>query len=101
MSAGSIPRAWKPIRISATRPNSLPINQLALQGEYRDGFITYGLESYYIPEDQRQQINNDIAQIQRNRFIRQRQPILVEVKVDEQGNAVPVSIWVRNRNYRF
>jgi uncharacterized membrane-anchored protein len=100
-SAGGIPRAWKPIRISATRPNFLPTNQLALQGEYRDGFITYGLESYYIPEDQRQQINNDIAQVQRNRFIRQRQPILVEVKVDEQGNAVPVSIWVRDRNYRF
>jgi uncharacterized membrane-anchored protein len=25
----------------------------------------------------------------------------VEIKVDRSGNAVPVSLWVRDRNYKF
>jgi uncharacterized membrane-anchored protein len=101
-SNSSIPTAWRPIRIATRRPNSVPQNQVALEGQYRDGFITYGLETYYIRDNQLQQINRDIAQLQRNRRGRQsRQPIFVELKVDEQGNTVPVSLWVRDRNYRL
>lgn len=95
-----IPRAWRPVRVSSNRPNSLPNNQVVLKGTYQEGMINYGLENYYIPEDQRQQINNDII---RSRPTRNGKlpPIVVKVKVDPQGKAVPVSMWVRDRNYRF
>ncbi|HLO83862.1 MAG TPA: GDYXXLXY domain-containing protein [Nostocaceae cyanobacterium] len=97
---GGIPRAWRPVRISSSLPVYLPNNQVALKGNYQDGSINYGLENYFIREEQRRQISNDILQAQQNRDGR-RQPIIVRVKVDPQGNAVPVSMWIRDRNYRF
>ncbi len=99
-SGRGVPRAWRPVRVTSSRPSSLRANQVALKGVYEDGFVNYGLEKYYIPENQRQQINNDIRQAQRTRRGRQ-SPIVVKAKVDPQGNAVPISMWVRDRNYRF
>jgi uncharacterized membrane-anchored protein len=100
-------QSWKPIRVSSNRPVSLSNNQVALKGNYQDGLVNYGLENYFIPEEQRRQINEDISQIQENRNGKQ-QPILVRVKVDSQGNAVPLGLSIkdasgerRDRNYRF
>lgn len=97
-SASSLPEAWKPVAVSGDRPASVAANQVALKGRYTYGSIAYGLETYYIPEEQREKINNDINQAGQGR---QEQPIVVEVKVDTQGHAVPISFWVRERNYRF
>ena len=96
-----IPKAWKPVRLSKTIPDSLPDNQVALKGKYRFGSVKYGLEEYNIPEDQRNQINENIAQASRSATERDKQAIVVEVKVDSQGKAVPISMWVKERNYRF
>ncbi|MDD1449149.1 GDYXXLXY domain-containing protein [Dolichospermum sp. ST_sed8] len=100
-------QSWKPIRVSSNRPVSLSNDQVALKGNYQDGLVNYGLENYFIPEEQRRQINEDISQIQENRNGRQ-QPILVRVKVDPQGNAIPLGLSIkdasgerRDRNYRF
>ncbi len=92
------PQAWKPVRVSPTQPQDLSANQIALKGKFNGWQIQYGLETYYMPEDQRQQINADIQKIQQQR---QQQSFVVETKVDSGGNAVPVSLWVRDRNYRF
>lgn len=94
-----VPTAWRPLRVSSDRPTSLRANQVALRGVYQDGSVNYGLETYYIPENQRQQIRNDL-QAQRARR-GQVPPIVVKAKVDPQGNALPISMWVRDRNYRF
>ncbi|YAF98425.1 MAG: GDYXXLXY domain-containing protein [Nodularia sp. CChRGM 3473] len=100
-STGEVPQAWKPMRVSGELPTSLNANQIALKG-FVNGYnsISYGLETYYIPEDQRNEINNDISTA---RPIKpgQPQPIVVEVKVNPQGNAVPLSMWVRDRQYNF
>ncbi|MBG1267375.1 GDYXXLXY domain-containing protein [Nostoc sp. WHI] len=98
-SGRGVPRAWRPLRVSSDRPTTLRANQVALKGVYQDGSINYGLETYYIPENQRQQIRNDL-QTQRARR-GQLPPIVVKAKVDPQGKAVPISMWVRDRNYRF
>ncbi len=98
-SGRGVPRAWRPLRVSSERPTSLRANQVALRGVYQDGSVNYGLETYYIPENQRQQIRNDL-QAQRARR-GQVPPIVVKAKVDPQGNALPISMWVRDRNYRF
>lgn len=91
------PLPWKPVRVSRSRPQDLAPGQIALKGEYTGWQILYGLETYYMPEDQRQQINDHIQKVQR-----QEQPaFVVAIKVDAQGNSVPVSLWVEDRNYRF
>jgi uncharacterized membrane-anchored protein len=90
------PQPWKPVRISATRPTDLTDQQVALQGKIDNyGRITYGLETYYMPEDQRNQVNQTISQQTDQRAF------VVNVKVDATGNAVPISLWVGQQNYRF
>lgn len=99
------PKAWKPVRVSGNRPTTLPANQIALKGKSTGSSIEYGLETYYMPESRRDEINQDINQARG----RQRQSVVVEVKVDTQGRAVPISFWVSNasskgkasRNYHF
>ena len=82
---------WQAVRISRDRPTDLAANQVSLQGQISNSTIQYGLERYYIPEDQRDRINGNINAAQWNRGT---QPIVVEVKVDAQGHAVPMSFWV-------
>ncbi len=77
--------------------SDLPSNRIALQGEYNSRWINYGLETYYMPEDKRKEINAHTREIQRE----EERQFVVEVKVDSKGNAVPVSLWVGERNYRF
>lgn len=118
-----LPKAWKPIAISHVSPSQLPANQVALKGLAKHGFVEYGLETYYIPEDQREQINADLraarsgnpnesAQILQPVEPSQRSlkpPVVMEIKVSAQGESVPVSLWARVRqgskqwvrNYRF
>ncbi|MEG4068471.1 GDYXXLXY domain-containing protein [Microcoleus sp. Pol11C2] len=91
------PQAWKPVRVSLENPTNLPANQIAIKGKYNGWQMEYGLETYYMPEDEREKVNQEISEAQRQ----QRQSFLVEVKVDKTGHAVPVSLWVRDRNYRF
>jgi len=91
------PLAWKPVRVSGSRLNSLPANQIALKGNASGNSIRYGLETYYFPESQQQEINQAINLSQR----RPMRSLVVEIKVDDRGNGVPVSLWVRDRNYRF
>lgn len=85
------PSPWQAVRISGDRPTDLASNQVLLRGQMRYGTVQYGLETYYIPEDQRDQINQNINAAQANRAS---QPIVVEVKVNAQGHAVPISFWV-------
>lgn len=89
------PPSWNPVRVSPTHPTGLRANQVVLKGEYLGGQILYGLETYYLPENQRGQINDDIRTAQRQ------QSVVVETKIDRNGDAIPVSLWVRDHNYRF
>ena len=91
------PLAWKPVKVSSSSPTSLPANQIALKGRGAANMIRYGLETYYFPESQQQEINQAIMQAQRG----QKQSLVVEIKVSKGGDGVPVSLWVRDRNYRF
>jgi uncharacterized membrane-anchored protein len=91
------PKAWKPIRVSRDRPTNLLANQIALQGKSQGWRVVYGLETYYMPEDQREQINTSINQVQQGN----RQSFVVETKIDSSGNSVPISLWIRDRNYKF
>ena len=106
-----LPQTWTPIALSPKYPAQLPPNQVALKGLAQRGLIEYGLETYSIPKDQRDRINRDLsAARQANRTQPQQLlPIVMEIKVDDRGNAVPISLWAKVgkasdqqiRNYQF
>jgi uncharacterized membrane-anchored protein len=124
-STAQLPEVWTPVAVSSIRPSQLPSNQVALKGLAEHGFIQYGLETYYIPEDQREQINADLraarsddsTQSQPPQILQPAElspslakpPVVMEIKVNVQGESVPVSLWARVgqgskqqvRNYRF
>lgn len=88
----------QPIAVSANRPTNLPSGQIAIQGNHRAGSswrnnISYGIEKFYMPEAQKDTVNNNIGRNPRK--------LLVEVKIDSNGHPVPVSLWVGTKNYRF
>lgn len=96
------PTAWKPVRVSKEFPENLPENQIAIKGRYEGWQIKYGLETYFMPESKKDAVNDDIRDAQRGQGGgREPIPFVVEVKVNSGGQAVPVSLWVRDRNYRF
>ena len=96
-SNSSRPLAWKPIKVSAEYPHNLSNDQIALKGKSTGWSIEYGLERYYMPENQREQINSTITEAQ----MQDQQSFVVEIKVNSKGKAIPVSLWVRDRNYKF
>ncbi len=122
-AATNLPQAWKPVALSIQLPSQLPANQVALKGVAEHGFIQYGLETYYIPEDQREQINTDLRAARSNNVAGSPQllqpgeplqppskpPVLMEIKVNAQGDSIPISLWARVgqgakqqvRHYRF
>ncbi|MDJ0725287.1 MAG: GDYXXLXY domain-containing protein [Prochloraceae cyanobacterium] len=91
------PLAWQPVAVSSNLPDNLPDNRIPLEGTIYYNSVRYGLETYYMPEDRRNKINAEIN----NLNFQNRRPFVVEVKIDSQGKAVPISLWIEDRNYRF
>jgi uncharacterized membrane-anchored protein len=92
------PQPWRAVKVSRKLPESLPSNQIAVKGKLNYGNIKYGLESYYMPESERERINREINQAT---WGKNKQPIVVEAKVDAGGKAVIESFWIGDRHYRF
>ncbi len=91
------PTAWVPVAVSLEPPESLDAGQVALRGRYQRWRISYGLETYYMPEAQRDDINSQIGQLRGDST----RAFVVDVKVDAEGNSVPMSLWIRDQEYRF
>jgi uncharacterized membrane-anchored protein len=92
------PQAWQPIEIGEKLPVDLPADKIAIKGTSNGSNVVYGLETYYMPEDRKDGVNKDINQAQLSGGKRN---LLVEVKVDNQGLATPVGLWVGTNQYRF
>lgn len=108
--ASTPPAPWVPVRVSRERPTDLPNNQIALQGQHHMGSVIYDLERYYIPEDQREQINGAIANLQQRPIppvdpttpsVPAPVPFVVEIKVGANGQAVPLRFWLEDQAFRF
>lgn len=91
------PTAWTPVAVSLALPEALEPGQVALRGRYGNWRILYGLETYYMPEAQRDDINETIRQLQRTND----EAFVVDVKVDAKGNSVPLSLWIEGEPYQF
>ena len=103
--ASTPPAPWTAVRIEGDRPTGLPSNQVALQGIYRGNQVIYGLERYYIPEDQRVDINNRIQTLQRPLDPTAPPPpssFVVQVKVGTQtGDAILEGLWLGETFLQF
>ena len=88
------PQPWKPVAVSDRYPARLEPNQTAIQGIYQQGTVRYGLETYYIPEDQQVDLNQQLQQVGQA-------SIQVEAKVGAKGHSVPLGFWVDQERYQF
>ncbi len=94
------PLPWIPSKIRIEKPQNLPDNEIAIAGTVENSrWANYGLETYYMPENIREQINREISQLQQQS--NREKSFVVEIKVDAQGNAIPNSLWIGDRNYNF
>jgi uncharacterized membrane-anchored protein len=91
-------QAWQPVAISKELPTNLSADRIALRGKSSGGRVIYGLETYYMPETRKDEVNQDISQA---RSWESRRNLLVEAKVDNRGFATPVSLWVGTKKYHF
>ena len=94
------PLPWTPIAVTQVKPDNLAENQIAIAGNhlnYRS--VVYGLETYYMPENKRNKINEEISNLQRQP--NGKVPFVVDVKIDSRGKAIPLSLWIGDRKYQF
>ncbi|AFY69987.1 hypothetical protein Pse7367_1701 [Thalassoporum mexicanum PCC 7367] len=94
-SDNQAPNPWTPVRIASTEPQTLASNEVMLKGKIEWSAARYGLERYYMPESRRDEINNAVNLANRN------QTGAVEIKVRQDGYAVPVKLWVGQEDFEF
>jgi uncharacterized membrane-anchored protein len=82
---------WKPVGIERELPGNLPVNRVAIRGRWDDWRITYGIEEFYIPEEKRDVIADDLGKNQAE--------ARVDLKVDAQGNAALLRLRIQDRVY--
>lgn len=99
------PKPWQPVAIRPDRPGQLPVNQVALRGEIMAAMPRYNLETYYMDESKRDQINDQINGVNRMNWARPRTnrplPFVVEIRVGADGQAVAHSLWIEQDRYQF
>jgi uncharacterized membrane-anchored protein len=85
---------WSAQGVHAERPKDLDADAVVIKGR-RQGWpgIRYGIESYYIPEDARGRIEQDL----RTNAGKAR----AEIKVDPFGNAALLRIIIEDRTYEY
>jgi uncharacterized membrane-anchored protein len=97
------PQAAQPVVASLQYPRSLPANAVVLRRVIENSRVKYDLEQFYMPEQQQAKVNQDIDSFSKTLRERARQSksLLMEIKIGQDGRAVPVAIWVGDQSYRF
>jgi uncharacterized membrane-anchored protein len=82
----------RPVRLTRERPETLGENEVALRGRARSGRISYGIETFYIPEEGRVEREARL----REQFAETR----AEVKVAASGDAALVALHFPDETLR-
>jgi uncharacterized membrane-anchored protein len=96
LESGKKDQPWKPVNMSVDKPIALAENRIALRGVVDRGTVLYGLETYYMPENQKDEVNNTITKAQGTK-----KPAVVEVKIDRFGNGMAIAVEVGARRFEF
>jgi uncharacterized membrane-anchored protein len=84
---------WHPVLLAQNLPADLPDNRIAIRGRYSYQGIEYGIEEFFIPEAQRDEIEQGLR--------KNPDQARVEIKVDANGNAALVRLWIGDRAYDY
>lgn len=84
---------WNSQAIHSTYPEDIPDGAVVIKGKYQHGRIEYGLGKFFIPEENRQEIEHDLRMNQRQ--------ALVDIKVDRFGNAALLRLRIDDRVYDY
>ncbi len=85
--------AWTVVRYQSERPKNLPADQLFLQGTFHNNRIRYGIETYYVPEEKIQEVNQALRDHPKDN--------LVDVRIDGSGKAIPVQLRIAGKVYAY
>jgi len=83
--------SWRRVDLTTAWPQQLPDGALVIKGSKRGWRIEYGIESFFVPENQRDSIASDLRQHQ--------DQARVEVRIDARGNAVLKQLLIGVRVY--
>lgn len=85
---------WQIDSVHSGRPGEIPDAAVMLTGELDSaGRITYGIEHYYIPETQTEEINRELRQNQEQAF--------ADIMVDRFGSAALLRLKIAGKVYEY
>ncbi len=84
---------WDVTDIYPEKPGRLPQGSVMIRGWVRGNRIHYGIESYFIPESQRQTIEDDLRA--------HRDAARVDIRVDTWGRATLMRLRIEDRVYDY
>lgn len=84
---------WSATLAYNTWPGKVPDGCLVIKGREDGRRIRYGIESYFIPEKEREAIEKDLRQNQRQ--------AKAQIKVDRFGNAALIRLLIEDRVYEY
>ena len=84
---------WQDESVYKDKPKNLSTDRVMIRGECNYSRVNYGIESYFIPEKHRREIEQDLRQNQRR--------AKVQIKVDKHGNAALIRMLVDDKVYEY
>jgi uncharacterized membrane-anchored protein len=84
---------WIIDSVNKQPPATVPADKVLIRGRAAYGRIEYGVESYFIPEDKRRTIENDLSN--------NRDKTFAQIKVDKFGNAALVRLLIGDTIYEY
>ena len=84
---------WHSQSVHTSFPEDVPDGAVVIKGKWQRGRIQYGIEKFFIPEENRGDIESD--------FRNNRRQALIDIKVDRFGNAALVRLRVDDRVYEY
>lgn len=85
------PQAWEAVRLDPQPPGTLAANERVIRARNLDWRYSLDLSEYYIPEAIGDALEDDM--------FAHPEEVLVEAKVDAQGNSVLTRMWIQDRRY--
>lgn len=86
-------RVAAPARVTRTFPDKLAPGEIVIKGVQHYGAIRYGVETFYVPETKRRDIEDD--------FRKHVPDTRAEIMVDAGGNAAFKRLIIQEREYSF
>ncbi|MCT7975470.1 GDYXXLXY domain-containing protein [Laspinema olomoucense] len=93
---GEVPTPWNAVRVSRDRPRELGENQVMIKGKSLEDLVEYEGEKFYLMRSQREEILETLDLTDKEEKL---ETLVIQLKVNERGNAVPVNLWIGDRNY--